>query len=168
MSDNLTDEDIDYDNENEYENDRLIEEFISDLDNFYEQQLKDFENYKKNPTKVNLKSFKLKYPHIKKKLGKNTKLNTIKNSTISIVEFLTLTNTRPMNEKKYSDEWIVGNCKNKQVFDFKYFYCNDEKQFFVIMNFYENHKVIGISIPKGKNIEDYGVDIEKYLNVKLE
>ena len=71
-------------------------------------------------------------------------------------------------EKKYSDEWIVGNCKNKEVFDFKYFYCNDEKQFFVIMNFYENHKVIGISIPKGKNIEDYGVDIEKYLNVKLE
>lgn len=70
-------------------------------------------------------------------------------------------------EKRYSDEWIDGNCKNKEVFDFKYFYCNDEKQFFVIMNFYETHKVIGISIPKGKNIEDYGVDIEKYLNVKL-
>jgi len=71
-------------------------------------------------------------------------------------------------EKKYSEKWIEGNCKNKEVFDYKYYYCNFEKQFFVIMNFYETHKVIGISIPKGKNIEDYGLDIEKYLNVKLE
>ena len=70
-------------------------------------------------------------------------------------------------EEKYSDLWIDGNCKNKGVFEFKYWYCNDEKQFFVIMNFYETHKVIGVSIPVGKNIEDYGVDIEKYLNVKL-
>ena len=57
-------------------------------------------------------------------------------------------------EKKYSGKWIDGNCKNKEVFDYKYFYCNIEKQFFVIMNFYETHKVIGISIPKEKNIED--------------
>lgn len=71
-------------------------------------------------------------------------------------------------EKKYSSKWIDGNCKNKEVFDFKYHYCNKEKQFFLIMNFYKTHKVIGISIPKGKNIEDYGVDIEKHLNIKLE
>lgn len=71
-------------------------------------------------------------------------------------------------EKKYSKNWIEGNCKNKEVFDYKYFYCNIEKQFFTIMNFYETHKVIGVSIPEGKNIEDYGLDIEKYLNKKRE
>jgi len=71
-------------------------------------------------------------------------------------------------EKKYSENWIDGNCKNKEVFDYKYYYCNVEKQFFVIMDFYETHKVIGVSIPVGKNIEDYGLDIEKHLNVKLE
>lgn len=71
-------------------------------------------------------------------------------------------------EKRYSDGWIDGNCKNKDVFEFKYFYCKVEKQFFVIMNFYETHKVIGVSLPPGKNIEDYGVDMEKYLNVKFE
>ena len=71
-------------------------------------------------------------------------------------------------DKKYSDNWIEGNCKNKEVFDFKYHYCKKESQFFVIMTFYETHQVIGISIPNGKNIEDYGVDIEKYLNIKLD
>ncbi len=71
-------------------------------------------------------------------------------------------------EKKYSKNWIAGNSKNKEVFDYKYYYCNVEKQFFVIMNFYEIHKVIGISIPEGKNIENYGLDIDKYLNIKLE
>lgn len=70
-------------------------------------------------------------------------------------------------EKKYSHKWIDGKCSNIKVFDYKYFYCNQEKQFFVNMNFYETHRVIGISMPKGKNIEDYGVDIEKHINVKL-
>lgn len=70
-------------------------------------------------------------------------------------------------DKKYADKWIDGNCKNKEVFDYKYYYCDKEKQFFTIMNIYETHKIIGISIPKGKNIEDYGVDIEKHLNIKL-
>lgn len=71
-------------------------------------------------------------------------------------------------EKKYSESWIDGNCKNKEVFDYKYYYCDVEKQFFLIMDFYETHKVIGISIPEGKNIEHYGLDLEKHLNIKLE
>jgi hypothetical protein len=37
-----------------------------------------------------------------------------------------------------------------KVFDFKYFYCNDEKQFLIIMNFYETHKVSELASQKGK------------------
>lgn len=71
-------------------------------------------------------------------------------------------------EKKYTGKWLSGNCKNKEVFDYKYYYCDIEEQFFVIMVFYQTHNVIGVSIPEGKNIENYGLDIEEYLNVKLE
>ena len=34
--------------------------------------------------------------------------------------------------------------------------------------FYETHKVIGLTIPEGKTIENYGLDIAKCLNIKLE
>ncbi|MFA5296648.1 MAG: hypothetical protein WC389_00390 [Lutibacter sp.] len=71
-------------------------------------------------------------------------------------------------EKEYFGNWIEGNPKNKKVFDYKYYFSKDESRFFVIMKFYETHKVIGVSIPEGKSIEDYGLDIEKYLNIKLE
>ena len=71
-------------------------------------------------------------------------------------------------EEKYAELWIDGNCMNKEVFDYKYHYCNKEKQFFVIMKLYETHRIIGISIPKGKNIENYGVNIEKYINKKTD
>ena len=92
-----------FDIENDFNYD-LINEFNSDLCNYYEKQLNDFIEYKNNPTTFNLKSYKLKYPHIKKKLGKNTKLNTIKHSTISIAEFIKITNNRHDEERKYSED----------------------------------------------------------------
>jgi len=65
-------------------------------------------------------------------------------------------------EHKLLKYWINGNAENKEIFDYKYYYSASENQFFIIMKFYENHEVIGISLPKGKNIDDFGLDIEEY------
>ena len=55
----------------------IIKEFINDVNNYYDDSINDWENYKLNPTRQSLQSYKLKYTHIKKRLGKNTKLETI-------------------------------------------------------------------------------------------
>lgn len=65
-------------------------------------------------------------------------------------------------ENKLSDFWIEGNPKNKQIFDYKYYYSETENQFFTIMKFYEHHKVIGISFPVNKKINDYSLSFEEY------
>jgi len=65
-------------------------------------------------------------------------------------------------EHKLLKYWINGNAENKEIFDYKYYYSDSENQFFTIMKFYENHEVIGISLPKGKSIDDFGLDIEEY------
>jgi hypothetical protein len=65
-------------------------------------------------------------------------------------------------EYKLKGEWINGNPDNKEIFDYKYYFSERDKQFIVIMQFYENHTVIGLSMPEGKNIDDYGLDIDKY------
>jgi len=92
-----------FDFENNFDID-IINRFDTDRAKFYENQLKDFEIYKKNPLSSKLKEYKLKYPHIRKKLGKNTKLHTIKFFTISTIEFFKITDRRPSNEMKYSEE----------------------------------------------------------------
>ena len=70
-------------------------------------------------------------------------------------------------DKQYSNNWIEGNPKNKKVFDYKYYFSEKENRFFTIMKFYETHKIIGVTIPKGKTIDHYGLDVEEYLNTKL-
>jgi len=65
-------------------------------------------------------------------------------------------------EYELAEFWIEGNSKNKEVFDYKYYYSESEKRFFTVMTFYENHKVIGLSLPIGKKIDDYGLDFEVY------
>ena len=56
-----------FDFENNFDID-IINRFDTDRAKFYENQLKDFEIYKKNPLSSKLKEYKLKYPHIRKKL----------------------------------------------------------------------------------------------------
>lgn len=65
-------------------------------------------------------------------------------------------------EDKLLEFWIEGNPKNKLIFDYKYYYSESENQFFTIMKFYENHKVIGISFPANKKIDDYSLGFEEY------
>jgi hypothetical protein len=67
-------------------------------------------------------------------------------------------------EKEYSNYWIEGNPKNKEVFDYKYYFSETENRFFIIMKFYEYHTVIGTSLPKGKKIDDYSLSFEEYKN----
>ena len=82
----------------------IIKEFINDVNNYYDDSINDWENYKLNPTRQSLQSYKLKYTHIKKRLGKNTKLETIKSSKISIIGFLKFSEKRSSDKRKYTDE----------------------------------------------------------------
>ena len=66
-------------------------------------------------------------------------------------------------EEKLSEFWIEGNPKNKKIFDYKYFFNEFENQFFVVMTFYEYHKVIGTSFPHNRKIDDYSLTYEEYL-----
>ena len=65
-------------------------------------------------------------------------------------------------EYKLLDKWIQGNPKNKEIFDYKYYYSEKENQFLTVMKFYEHHEVIGISLPDGKNIDDYSLEFDEY------
>ena len=62
-----------------------------------------------------------------------------------------------------SDRWIAGDPKNKKVFDYKYFYSEIEDRFFTVMMFYREHKVIGVTMPEGKTIDDYGLEDKYYM-----
>ena len=78
---------------------KLLKEYINN-------SIKEFENYLQAPTNLKLKTYKNKYTHIKKRLGKNTKLKTIQQSHISIYEFIRLTNKNDSIDIKFSDEEI--------------------------------------------------------------
>lgn len=67
-------------------------------------------------------------------------------------------------EKDLSDKWVEGNPKNKDIFDYKYFYSDSEARFFTIMKFYKVHHIIGVTLPKDKTIDDYGLSFEEYGN----
>lgn len=65
-------------------------------------------------------------------------------------------------EERMSGKWIEGNPKNKKIFDYKYCLSEVDNQFLVIMKFYVNHQIIGISLPDEKDIDDYSISFEEY------
>lgn len=67
-----------------------------------------------------------------------------------------------MLDDKYSNQWVNGNSKNKDVFDYKYHVDVLTEQFIVKMKFYKVHVVSGVTIPIGRHIDDYGIDFEEY------
>ncbi len=71
-------------------------------------------------------------------------------------------------EHKLSKHWINGNQKNKEVFDYKYYYSEPENQFLIIMTFYESQEVIGVSLPNEKHIDDYSLDSKEYFRLREE
>lgn len=63
---------------------------------------------------------------------------------------------------EFNDLWKQGDAKNKDVFDYKYYFSEKEKRFFLSMTFYKEHEVIGITLPPNKTINDYGLTFEEY------
>lgn len=64
--------------------------------------------------------------------------------------------------KELNSRWINGNSKNKSIFDYKYFFSEEENRFFTLMTFYKEHEVLGVTLPPNKTIDDYGLDYEEY------
>lgn len=67
-----------------------------------------------------------------------------------------------MLDDKYSGQWKKGNAKNTDIFDYKYHFDNSTGQFITIITFYKVHIVSGVTIPKGKHIDDYSVGFEEF------
>jgi hypothetical protein len=67
-------------------------------------------------------------------------------------------------EEDLSNQWINGNPKNKDIFDYKYYYSESDDRFYTVMTFYKEHKITGVTLPKGKTIDDYGLEYEEYMD----
>ena len=89
------------------EEDNTIADFTSDINNYYQNSIIKFKEYKNDPSKAKLDSYKKQFPHTsKRRLGKNTKDDFIKKSKIGIYDYLKLTDKRPEHEKKYSNDEV--------------------------------------------------------------
>jgi hypothetical protein len=82
---------------------KAVEKFQKEVNAHYAASIEEFEDYKANPSKSKLSAYKLKYPHTtKKRLGKNTKIDHIKRSTICVNDFICARDHHP--EQKISDD----------------------------------------------------------------
>ena len=111
----------------------LIKEFFDDLDKYHKNLVDDFNEYLSDPKPTKLQTIKLKYPHIKKNIRKNTKISTIKKLKTGIYDYMKITDNRPDNERKYSPDekkeiikYVVEKIKGiyKHAQAFKTGYCN--------------------------------------------
>ena len=88
----------------EKEEELAINKYREILNEYKENSIKDFKDYVNNSTKKNLDIYKKKYPHIKKKIGKNTKLKTILQSHVNIYEFIQFINKNESINANFSDD----------------------------------------------------------------
>jgi hypothetical protein len=128
---NDTDTDIDTDTDTDIELEAAVNKYHELLKKYKDNSIKDFTDYVNDPTKTKLQTYKKKYTHIKKKIGKNTTLKTIEQSHVGIYEFIKLTNesfTTKFSEEEikliitYNINKIQGIYKHAQAL--KTGYCN--------------------------------------------